>query len=350
MAADGIGQRALVFADDEVGRVWRRHFAFMPGDAQEGGIGKEKASVAVDHGKAERQPRQQRLYLRQAGAGIADAGMAVDDEEQRRDERRVDRVARIGIGDRDMEKAHRHAAPAFLGEIDVLLRIGFEMADEIAAGDVVGFGSGRARDKGAVSGEHTPIGGDDGGLDAFAAQRATGLSGHGGHGLGQRIMAHDRGQPPDQMILTPPGAMDRQGERAAGGGDFADMGLAITPCGPGGLFGARGVGGAKRQARRRGGAEPLRKARVGADQPPGAVGDRDRLGRVFDRGVRHRPVGRGKFGRGHGRAQRQRGAQDQPEHHHAARICRGDQCVAGKHVDRADAERERQADQRNVAP
>ena len=86
IAAHGIDQRALVFPDDKVRRIWRRDSIVMASSAQQRGVGEEEAPVTVGHRQTEWQAGKQRLDLRQARRDIADAlpeAAVVNEKEQR---------------------------------------------------------------------------------------------------------------------------------------------------------------------------------------------------------------------------------------------------------------------------
>jgi hypothetical protein len=231
IATHRIGQRALVLADHQIGRVGRRHRRVVARRAQESPVGEQEASVAVGHRQPERQAREQCLDLGQPRPRVAQRGLVVEDQEQRRRLRRVGRPAQIGIGNRQVNEAQGHALGPFARVKNALALVGAEPRDEITARDLRALARSTGSE-GRIGDPHMAIGQDNGGLHALAREGAAQFSADMGGHVGQKIGLCQRHQPPDQMILAPPGPRDGERPAPLGRGNLRQSGLPIAPCGP----------------------------------------------------------------------------------------------------------------------
>ena len=136
-AAHAVGQRGLVGARDEVGRIGRQvpvaRRSGNTGGAAEGGIGVKEAAVAADCGKPQRQAFDQRLELRRAAPRLllpaAQADAALEQQHQAR--RLTPRIAmQRRVGERHLHHHLRRALAPFAGEEDLLTLVGTQLARE----------------------------------------------------------------------------------------------------------------------------------------------------------------------------------------------------------------------------
>ena len=163
--------------------------------------------------------------------------------------------------------------------------------------------------------------GGNSGLRQSAAELALELTGQ----FCRQVDGRDRLKAPDQEILAAPAAGGFSAPAARGTVEQIGGAIAVTPGRTGGAGEAFERSLVNRQERRRmGDAEPGLIAGIGADEPPGAVGDGNASVGPVNRRDGHRPVGQGKrlglFGRGaaaqgqHHAAQRDEAA-GEAEHH-----------------------------------
>ena len=340
----GIRERALVFADHQIGRIWWRSAILDAGSAQECFVGKQEATVAVGHRQAQRQPRQQRFDLRQPGSARARAKalpvlpLVIEQQEQRRRFCRVVIGGLVGVGDRQVHHSYRRSGRAFARIDDGILLIGAEEADEILARHHRMLVPGRTRSKGGVGGDDRAIWGHDSGFDPAPAECAAKFA-RDLHGrIGDEIVLAKRQEPPHQVIFAPPGAAQFEPPAPGLAGAAGVLGgghrhqrharFAIAPRRARGTFKLFAERRIDRQPSRRGvDPEPFGKDAVRALQSAGTIGDRQAQVLAIDRGVSHRPVGRSKRGRS--------------DQHRAARNHQGDRRQHRKSADKARGHQQR---------
>ena len=192
-----------------------------------------------------------------------------------------------------------------------------QQVDEFRPRQRIGRSRPGARHQPVAGHPDSPVRLDQRGGKARPVKHPPRLAGQRPGQIDQRIADHHRRQPPDQEILRTPGAghFGAPAFGAVGAGALERFGPApaIAPGSAHRIGQPLGPAGVERQARWHGGGQLVFIKAIGADQPPGAIGDRHRAIGPLDRRDRHRPVRQGIFHRHFGLPARQRGPGQHPQ-------------------------------------